>query len=169
LGENLLPFSLFSPKGGSLVNKTFDRYASLAFILIGIAFMWQSTTISASAYGSNVGPNIFPLGLGALLVLLSIRLFVEVLKTKNAHGEKEKLDYKRFLLIFVAAALYAFFFEEIGYIIGTFLFLLFSFQVLERGKLIKSIVISALFSVGVYVLFVVILEGSMPGFPSWVS
>jgi putative tricarboxylic transport membrane protein len=150
------------------VNKTFDRYASLLFFLLGVGFMWQSTTISTSAYGSNVGPNIFPLGLGLLLMLLSIRLFFEALKSKESKVE-EKLDYKKFLMIFTAALLYVFFFEDIGYIIGTFLFLFFSFQVLEKGKLLRSIFISGLFSVGVYVLFVVILEGSMPGFPSWLS
>jgi putative tricarboxylic transport membrane protein len=150
------------------VNKTFDRYASILFFLLGVGFMWQSTTISTSAYGSNVGPNIFPLGLGLLLILLSIRLFFEALKSKGSKVE-ERLDYKKFLMIFTAALLYVFFFEDIGYIIGTFFFLLFSFQVLEKGKLLKSIFISGLFSVGVYVLFVVILEGSMPGFPSWLS
>ncbi|GGF93250.1 tripartite tricarboxylate transporter TctB family protein [Paenibacillus abyssi] len=151
------------------MNKVFDRYASFIFFLLGVGFMWMSTTISASAYGSTVGPNIFPFGLGALLVLLSIRLFYEVLKSKDQQTKGEKLDYKKFLLIFTAAALYAIFFEYIGYIIGTFLFLLFSFQVLERGKIVKSLIISGLFSVGVYVIFVVILEGSMPGFPSWLS
>jgi putative tricarboxylic transport membrane protein len=151
------------------LNNTFDRYASVLFFLLGVGFMWQSTTISTSAYGSNVGPNIFPLGLGLLLILLSLRLFYEALKSKANSEKGDKLDYKKFLMIFTAALLYAFFFEEIGYIIGTFLFLLFSFQVLEKGKWLKSVLISGLFSVGVYVLFVVILEGSMPGFPSWLS
>jgi putative tricarboxylic transport membrane protein len=151
------------------LNKTFDRYASVLFFLLGVGFMWQSTKISTSAYGSNVGPNIFPLGLGLLLILLSLRLFYEALKSKASGEAGDKLDYKKFLMIFTAAVLYAFFFEEIGYIIGTFLFLLFSFQVLEKGKWLKSVLISSLFSIGVYVLFVVILEGSMPGFPSWLS
>lgn len=151
------------------MNKTFDRYASIVFLLLGIGFMWQSTTISSSAYGSSVGPNIAPFGLGALLVLLSLRLFYEVLKSKSQDDKKEKLDYKRFLIIFTAAFLYALFLETIGYIIGTFLFLLVSFQVLESGKWLKSILISGLFAAGVYIIFVVILEGSMPGFPSWLS
>ncbi|WP_424767702.1 tripartite tricarboxylate transporter TctB family protein [Paenibacillus sp. sgz302251] len=151
------------------MNKVFDRYASIVFLLLGIGFMWQSTKISSSAYGSSVGPNIFPFALGALLVILSIRLFYEVLKTKGQSTREEKLDYRRFLIIFAAAFLYAFFLETIGYIIGTFLFLFVSFQVLERGKWLKSILISALFAAGVYVIFVVILEGSMPGFPTWLS
>ncbi|MBH5319675.1 tripartite tricarboxylate transporter TctB family protein [Paenibacillus sp. GSMTC-2017] len=151
------------------MNKTFDRYASFVFLLLGIGFMWQSAGISSSAYGSTVGPNIFPFGLGLALVLLSIRLFFEVLKSKAANKQKEKLDYKRFGIIFGAAFLYAFFIEEIGYVIGTFLFLLIGFQTMEKGKWIKSIIISAVFAVSVYVIFVVILEGTMPGFPSWLS
>jgi putative tricarboxylic transport membrane protein len=151
------------------LNNVFDRYASFVFFLLGIGFMWQSAGISSSAYGSTVGPNIVPFGLGALLVLLSLRLFYEVLKTKGQGSKGGKLDYKKFLIIFAAAFLYAFFFETIGYIIGTFLFLLISFQALERGNWLKSILISGLFSVGVYIIFVVILEGSMPGFPSWIS
>lgn len=151
------------------MNKAFDRYASFVFFLLGIGFMWQSSAISSSAYGSTVGPNIVPFGLGALLVLLSLRLFYEVLKTKDQGSKGGKLEYKKFLIIFAAAFLYVFFFETIGYIVGTFLFLLISFQALERGSWLKSILISGLFSVGVYVIFVVILEGSMPGFPSWIS
>jgi putative tricarboxylic transport membrane protein len=151
------------------LNKTFDRYASIVFLLLGIGFMWQSASISSSAYGSTVGPNIFPFGLGLALVLLSIRLFYEVLKTKTANREEERLDYKRFLLIFAAAFLYAYFLEMIGYVIGTFAFLLFAFQTIERGKWLKSVIIAAAFSIGVYVVFVVLLEGSMPGFPVWLS
>ncbi|MFB5675017.1 tripartite tricarboxylate transporter TctB family protein [Paenibacillus terreus] len=151
------------------MNKTFDRYASIVFLLLGIGFMWQSTQISASAYGSTVGPNIFPFCLGGLLILLSIRLFYEVLVSKGGDYKAAKLDYKRFLLIFGSAVLYALLFETLGYILTTFLFLLFCFQVLERGKWLKSVLIAALFAVGVYVLFVVILEGSMPGFPVWFS
>ncbi|MFD0590340.1 tripartite tricarboxylate transporter TctB family protein [Paenibacillus sp. GCM10027627] len=147
------------------MNKTFDRYASIFFLLLGIGFMWQSTTITASAYGSKVGPNIFPFGLGLVLVLLSIRLFYEALKAKPREGEKEKLDYKRFFIIFGAAFIYAFFLEEIGYLVGTFLFLLVSFQTIEKGKWIQSLLVSSLFSGGVYFIFVVLLEGSMPGLP----
>ncbi len=106
--------------------------------------MWQSSAISSSAYGSTVGPNIVPFGLGALLVLLSLRLFYEVLKTKDQGSKGGKLEYKKFLIIFAAAFLYAFFFETIGYIVGTFLFLLISFQALERGSWLKSILISGL-------------------------
>ena len=84
------------------MNRTFDRYASIVFLLLGIGFMWQSAKISSSAYGSTVGPNIFPFGLGLALVPLSIRLFYEALKAKPTENRTEKLDYKRFFMIFAA-------------------------------------------------------------------
>jgi putative tricarboxylic transport membrane protein len=150
-------------------SKVFDRYASVVFFLIGFAFVWESRKISASAYGSNVGPDIFPMGLGIILMLLSIRLFYEVFRAPAEDGKREKPDVARFLLILAAATLYAFFLEDIGYVIGTFLFLLFSFQVMKKGKWITSFMISISFSFGVYYLFVHILQGTLPGFPAWLN
>lgn len=167
------PFVTFFHKdlsGVKRVNKVFDRYASVVFLLIGIAFVWESQKISESSYGSNVGPDIFPMGLGSVLILLSIRLFYEVLKSKDKNnGEQSRPDYSRFLLILGSAVLYAYFLEDIGYVLGTFVFLLFTFQVIKRGQWLASLIVSAAFSYGIYYLFVHILEGSLPGFPSWLN
>jgi putative tricarboxylic transport membrane protein len=152
--------------------RVFDKYTSIVMFIIGNAFVWGSQTISESSYGSNVGPDIFPTVLGGLLILLSIRLFYEVMKSPIRNKEKEEKlrpDYKRFLLILGAAFLYAYFLEEIGYVIGTFIFLLFSFQVIERGKWLSSLIISAAFSCVIYYLFVQVLQGSLPGFPSFLQ
>jgi len=153
-----------------LSSRLFDKYTSIVLLLIGITFVWQSRNISESSYGSNVGPDIFPAGLGILLILLSIRLFYEVMKSpidNKVDADKLRPDYKRFLLILGAAFLYAYFLEEIGYVIGTFIFLLFAFQVIERGKWLSSLIISAAFSCVIYYLFVQVLQGSLPGFPEW--
>lgn len=151
------------------MSKQFDRYASFIFLIIGAGFIFESRKISESAYGSNVGPDIFPMGLGLILILLSIRLFLETLRYR--HKEKEKLayDYKRFFIIFLSAVAYAYFLEDIGYVIGTFLFLLIGFQTMERGKWLSTIVISGIFSYGIYFVFVEVLKGSLPGFPIWLG
>ena len=80
-------------------------------------------------------------------------------------AKEGKLDYKRFLVIFIAAILYVALLETLGYVITTFLFLVISFQVMERGGWLKTIIIAAVFSFGVYYLFVEVLQGSLPGFP----
>ncbi|QJC54038.1 tripartite tricarboxylate transporter TctB family protein [Paenibacillus albicereus] len=154
------------------MNRIFDRYAGVAFLLVGAAFVWESRKIGESSYGSNVGPDIFPMGLGILLILLSSRLLYETFRGRakdDAQEGKEKLDYKRFAIIVGAAILYAYFLEDIGYVFGTFLFLLLGFQVIERGRWLVSLLVSALFSVGVYYVFVQVLEGTLPGFPSWMN
>lgn len=147
------------------MNKTFDRYSSLIFLALGAAFVVGSYQISTSSYGSKVGPNIFPMGLGIILILLSLRLFYETFHYQNTEDGKSKLDYKGFLIIFVASVLYALLLEPLGYVISTFLFLLLGFQVMKKGQLWKSLIISAVFSLGVYYLYVTVLQGSLPGLP----
>lgn len=147
------------------LGKIFDRYAGVIFLLIGAAFIFESRKISSSSYGSNVGPDIFPIGLGILLILLSIRLLFETTKYVGESNNNSKPDYKRFLLILVAAILYVLLLNTLGYVITTFLFLLFAFRVMEKGSWIKMILISAAFSIGVYYVFVKVLQGSLPGFP----
>ena len=149
------------------MSKTFDRFASIAFLLIGLLFVIESRSISVSSYGSTVGPNIFPMALGTILILLSIRLLFETTKYKPEDGSKEPLQYIKFIIIFVSAAVYAAVLEHIGYVISTFIFLLIAFQTMERGKWIGSIIIAGVFSFGVYYFFAEFLGGSLPGFPQF--
>lgn len=149
------------------MSKTFDRFASIAFLLIGLLFVIESRSISQSAYGSSVGPNIFPLALGIILILLSIRLLFETMKYKHVSGTKESIQYVKFLIIFISAAVYAAVLEPVGYVISTFIFLLIAFQTMERGKWISTILIAGAFSFGVYYFFAEFLGGSLPGFPEF--
>ena len=149
------------------MSRSFDQFASLLFLLFGAAFLYESMKISDSAYGSSVGPAIFPMGLGIVLILLSIRLFWETRKYVAANGKAQKLDYKRFLMILGGAVLYGLLMEPLGYVLTTFLFLTVGFQVMDRGGWWKSLLIAACFSMGVYYVFVEVLEGTLPGFPDW--
>lgn len=152
------------------MNKTFDRYSGIVFFAIGIAFVFGSRSISTSAYGSNVGANIFPMILGSFLALLSLRLIYETFRNQQKEAKKkQQLDYKRFGIIFTAAVLYALLLEPIGFVLSTFLFLMVGFQTMQRGRMMISIVISAAFAIGVYYLYVHVLDGSLPGFPEWLG
>jgi putative tricarboxylic transport membrane protein len=151
------------------MNTTFDRYAGIAFFAIGLAFVIGSLGISTSAYGSNVGANIFPMILGSFLSLMSIRLIYETIRKQREEKRKENLDYRRFGIIFISAVLYAYFLEDIGFVISTFLFLMIGFQTMQKGRVWVSLLIAACFSYGVYYLYVHVLDGSLPGFPTWLG
>ncbi|MFC7441295.1 tripartite tricarboxylate transporter TctB family protein [Laceyella putida] len=147
------------------MSRSFDRYASVVFLLIGIIFIVESRRFSSTSYGSGVGPDLFPTGLGIILILLSIRLFYETFHYPSDSNGKLKLDWKRFGIVLIAAIGYALSLEWIGYVLATFLFLLIGFQTMERGKWLSSVLISALFSYGVYYLYVNVLQGTLPAFP----
>jgi putative tricarboxylic transport membrane protein len=147
------------------MSRTFDRIASVLFLMVGMFFIVESRKLSATAYGSEVGPDIFPLGLGIILVLLSIRLIVETFRYPSEEKKSTELDLKRFFIILIAAILYAVILEPVGYVLSTFLFLVVAFQTMERGRWVSTIVISGLFSSGVYYLYVDLLKGTLPGFP----
>jgi putative tricarboxylic transport membrane protein len=155
---------------GYMQTGSFDRYASVLFAIIGAAFLLESRKIANSAYGSEVGPNVFPFLLGLILILLSVKLFIDSFKTvQNTNNVRDKLMVKRFLIILIASILYAAFLETIGYLISTFVFLFISFQTMEKGSWIKNGLVAGAFSFCVYYLFVVVLKGSLPGLPVWFS
>ncbi|WP_028986674.1 tripartite tricarboxylate transporter TctB family protein [Thermicanus aegyptius] len=151
----------------------FDRYAGLFFLAIGLFFSVESFSISSSAYGSNVGPNIFPLGLGILLILLSLRLIYEDWKKGSVERKESwkvrREDLQRFFLLLFLSFAYVLLLERLGYVISTFFFLFLSFQAMEKGKWVSSFLIALLFSSIVYYLFAVVLKGTLPGLPAWLG
>jgi putative tricarboxylic transport membrane protein len=152
---------------GDSVDIKFDRIAAVLFLAVGVLFIAGSRSIAHSAYGSVVGPDIFPFFLGIILVILSIRLFYETFGGKKQTSKSEKLQYKPFLIILAATLAYILTLETIGYVITTFLFLFICFQTMERTKWVKSAVVAAGFSGIVYFLFVEVLKGTLPGWPIW--
>jgi putative tricarboxylic transport membrane protein len=147
----------------------FDRVAAILFLAVGVLFIIGSNHISSSSYGSEVGPNIFPLFLGIILSLLSVRLFYETFQSVRKDGNEEKLEYKPFIIIFIATLIYILTLETLGYVITTFAFLFVCFQTMERSKWLNSLLISASFSGLVYYLYVFVLKGTLPGWPIWFS
>lgn len=153
------------------MNLKFDRIASLVFFVIGVLVVVEAQKISTSAYGSSVGPSVFPIGLGILLIFLSVLLLVETIRNKKAYaivGEKEDVttpNYKRFIIIFLTALGYVLLLDVLGYLITTFVFLVIGFQTLERGKILISVIVAAAFSGVIYFGFVNVLGGSLPGLP----
>jgi putative tricarboxylic transport membrane protein len=151
------------------MNKTFDTIAGAAFLVVGVFFIVGSRGISQSSYGSNVGPNIFPLGLGTILVLLALIVICQARRFTDKEKEKGARDYRRFGLLLLATIVYVLVFEPLGYVISTFLYLVFVFQVMERKRLLASAAVSAFFSCSVYYVYVIVFQGTLPPLPEWLG
>lgn len=152
------------------MSKTFDRYASLVFMALGVAFLVGSLQIASATYGAEVGPDIFPMALGAVMILLSIRLFYGTFRSSQTEEtEKSPLHLKRFSILLAASVLYVICLEIIGYLLATFLFLVIGFQGMQKGKWLTTLLVAAGFSGGIYYLFVEVMKGTLPGFPTWLG
>ena len=151
------------------MSRRFDLGAALVFFIIGTAFMLGARQLSGAVYGSSISSGTFPQVFGWLLMGLSaLSVFETLKKAKVEAAEAEPLFLKRFSTIAVACLGYVVLLEPLGYVISTFIFLLVSFQAMHKGDLWKSVVIAAGFSLGIVILFVYILKGSLPAWPSFI-
>jgi putative tricarboxylic transport membrane protein len=147
------------------MKKTFDTIAGCVFLVVGFFFVAGSRGISRSSYGSNVGPDVFPFGLGIILMLLAVVVIYQARRLKDNAKGKGARDARRLGLLLLATVVYVFAFETLGYVISTFGYLVFVFQVMERKRLIASIAISAFFSCFVYAVYVTVFQGTLPPLP----
>lgn len=152
--------------------RRFDFIASLCFLFIGIFFVFASGQLSSNVIGGSVTPATFPKAFGILLVFLSVLLMFETFKKKvvaSVAKDEEQAYYRRFFIILAAMVVYLLLIYPIGFIASTFLFLVVAFQAMERGNLLKSILIAAGFSLVVYFVFIKLLEASVPAWPEFLS
>jgi len=159
------------------VNLKFDKISSLVFFILGLFIFLESRKISQSTLDTAIGPGVFPAVIGIALMVLSVVLFIETIKfkkiykiieketEKESNDEESQSNKKVFFIIIISTFLYILLLEKIGYVITTFLFLFVAFQTLERSKWITSFIVAALFTGTIYVGFVKILGGNLPGLP----
>ncbi|KYZ75431.1 transporter [Anaerosporomusa subterranea] len=147
------------------MNKTFDRYVSVVFLVLGVAIYIYSQTLTVSNVGIAIGPKALPSFLSVILIILSAVNLVVAIRSTTHDKKEEKLEYKKFLIILVSLVLYALLIEPLGYVITTFLFLLIGFQTMEKGKYLQSVIIAAAFAVGIYYFYVEVFLGVLPPLP----
>jgi putative tricarboxylic transport membrane protein len=107
--------------------------------------------------------------LAIVLGLLSVINLYQTFRIKYPDEKKEKLQYKRFLIILVTSIFYCLLLEPLGYVISTFVFLLIGFQTMEKGKVLYSVIFSGAISYLVYFVYVDVMKGTLPGFPVWLG
>jgi len=134
-----------------------DFYSSTLWFVVGLIFLLGGLKLGVGRL-HEPGPGLFALIVGGLLSILSICLFtttaleqdtrrVEGL-TRNLGGSSEKMLLSFLALVFFIAAL-----DQLGYIITTFLFVLFLLKVVSKKGWWPSIALGILLSLLTYSLF----------------
>jgi putative tricarboxylic transport membrane protein len=150
---------------------TINVVTGILSVLIGVGYTYLAWTLPRATVGNPMAPSVFPLILGGGMTLMGILLLIQ----ENARGSNKEgrrvsftltLYGKSIAAVTLLCVLYAFFFERIGYLLSTFLFLvavLYLFNGKERWKSILGISLG--FSVGVYILFGEVLSIQLPRMP----
>lgn len=152
-----------------------EKIASLAFTALAVAYIIGAFLIKEPPLRQQMGPEAFPLAIGALMLLLSLlyvrqqfqKLPVQEDEERAAIiGADEKLssyvDYKTIGIMLVLMLAYGLSFEKLGYPLATLLMFMAGIFVLERKHWKRDLVIALIASFGIYFLFRYVLRVNLP-------
>jgi hypothetical protein len=135
-------------------------------LLFGAVTAYFSLRMPVGTFRS-AGSGLFPLGLGILLMGLSIVLLIKAGAQRKPVAKKKPSDElshsaKQVILFTSAIALAILLFKELGYPLMSFLLLLALLRILGVRSWAYSLSLSLLTATGVYFLFVVWLQIPLP-------
>ncbi|PKL23922.1 MAG: hypothetical protein CVV47_11675 [Spirochaetae bacterium HGW-Spirochaetae-3] len=152
---------------------TWNMITGLIATLIGVAYGWSAWNLPRATFGSATGHIVYPVILGALMTFLGLVLIVKELLVKEKPSARNAPKFgpltrhgKEIAAAIGASLVYAIIFEPLGYVISTILYLgAVLFLVNGRVKVARTVIVAVFFSVGVYVLFSVLLGIQLPRMP----
>jgi putative tricarboxylic transport membrane protein len=142
----------------------YDIWGGLTWFLLGFAYCLGAIKYKLGTF-QVPGPGFVPFLAGGLLALLGLALFISTsLKARSSIKEnlweKEKARY--FLFPLLALLCYALLLERLGFLLDTFLFLLFLFKMAKPKIWLLPVVLSALIVTIAHFLFSVFLQSQFP-------
>ncbi len=145
--------------------KRFDKIGALVCLVVAAVAIWQSAIIPMGRI-HKPGPGFLPFWVGIILALLSVTLFIEASVRKPAPETVRFLsgEGKWFYVIAAGGGLLAYtgLMEPLGFVISTFLLLIFLFWFIGRQKWYVVFPGSFLVTFGTHMLFRVALKVQLP-------
>lgn len=147
--------------------KRSNQVAAIILFLFSIYMISSSLRMRLSdQYGP--GPGLFPFGLGIILAILSVALFIEY--TSSRKKDKASPFPQRGALLSVGLVIlaligYALVINSLGYVITTFFFVLFLMGVVQRDKIKMTTLTAIGVAVMLYLIFEIGLQVRLPKGP----
>jgi putative tricarboxylic transport membrane protein len=141
-----------------------DLISSLFFSVCGLLITVGSLRMPIGRLGEP-GPGFLPLIVGILLVLMSLTLFINSLRLKMADQKVLGMDRKEQFKVFtttLSLIVYAVALRPLGFVLVTFILLVFLFRVIGELNWKVSITGPILTTLFFYLLFDVWLEVQFP-------
>ena len=144
-----------------------DIVSGLFWLSIGIGLsVWTLTSYEIGRL-TQPGTGYLPLWLGILLILLSLILLVD--QVKKSPGARQAVPprarsggWKKAVYTILVLIVAAFFFERVGYLLTFFCLIVLLMKGVEPQSWKRILLTALLTSVGVYVVFILLLEVQLP-------
>lgn len=132
-----------------------------ANLLVSLFIFIFSVGVAIGAYRlglgklNSPGPGFMFFGASNLLGLLSLHLFFKFFMTREFTKQNTRVQkhWRRVILVSVALTIYIFLFDLIGYLLTTFLLLVFLFRILGSRNWVSIVGGAALISFVSYLVF----------------
>ncbi len=144
--------------------KTIDTLFSLFLILVGVVFCLSSFKIGIGRINAP-GPGFIPFGTGGLLILFSIGTIFETYFSRKVEGKASLFSGKRWevvLSVLISLFFYVLVLDILGFVLATFLILMFLFSISEKQSLKVVLGASMLTTAFAYLLFDYFLKIPFP-------
>jgi putative tricarboxylic transport membrane protein len=133
------------------------------WLVLGLAVCIEAWRLNVGDF-TRPGPGFLPFWAGALLALLSLISLIQTISEKAEEGPYvwAGVNIVKLGLVMLALLLYVVLLNTLGFLLCTFLLLLFLFRVVEPYRWYVVLLASALSLASVYVLFVRLLDVRLP-------
>jgi putative tricarboxylic transport membrane protein len=140
-----------------------DVIGAAAIAVLAVITLVGGVTTPDPGFGV-VGPAVLPTIIGALMLGTAIWLAIDVVRGTPS-PQTEALDRRPFAYSVAATAVFLFAFVPLGFVISAAAFLIAQARILGSRHLVRDIIASLGFVVGLYVLFVQFLTIALPKGP----
>jgi putative tricarboxylic transport membrane protein len=130
----------------------------------GAAAAYESAKLPFGTVHSP-GQGFFPWWISATIFLLALLLLFQALTSRSSVAPKSSGRIVKMALLLVVLAAYTFLLEPLGYMISTFLLVLFMLRAIDTQRWAVALGVAAVTSAGSYVVFAMWLSIPLPRGP----
>lgn len=143
-----------------------DIISALFWAALGLAIAWGGYRLEIGTL-HEPGSGFMFFGIGLIMVGLSLSILIQALRRPGvAHELKEvfwtNIRVTKILAVLLALLLYAYLFTCLGFILSTFLLLVFLFKAVEPQTWVKAILAAIITTLSAYGIFNLWLGSQLP-------
>jgi putative tricarboxylic transport membrane protein len=146
--------------------KKAEMITGVVLLILSGLVIWGALEMPPSAtFGPGAG--FLPFWLGVLLAVLATILFVSAWRSQATEKDSEPVFPGKQALfaitsVLVGLAVYIFFIDTLGYLVDTFLFVVFLVKVVEREPWPLTLKVAVATTAGLFITFHILLKITLP-------